>query len=546
MLNTGLGTCYTLFARTAGRLNIFRCQMSPHDQLALEGTFLEHPFAELLTEIANGGLDGSMRVSDREKKCVFYFKKGRIALAVSNARSMRLFEMLLERKRLTKDDLSNVPNITSDFELADHLVNNGVIRRDERTQLFADQIKAIMIDTMSWQDGVWSFNSLARLRDGLVFDIKSESVLADYARCISPQMVLGRFRSDAESFLRSEVGDLALVLKPEESAVLRVIADTPRTIREIVMASGVGETPAIHALYALWLAGLLLRCDWKRAFPQRVIDKMTGAKLELKQEAQLKAPTKTIVIEAVPAKPSVETSSPATNVDSQPELSLDDYLAQVESAGTYYDLLGIETDAEPAAIKRAYFNLARSFHPDHFHQESAELLSRVQSAFTGLTRAHETLKDAALRESYNFKIRKELEEKRKGLTAATPDEQGRHLDQALDNFERGFSLLMENDWESSLPYLARAVHFDPNNARFHAYFGKALSFDGTKRHRAESEMQAALRLDAQNTTYRIMLAEFFIQMKLMKRAEGELNRLLSVFPSNREARDLLNRLKAGV
>jgi hypothetical protein len=39
-----------------------------------------------------------------------------------------------------------------------------------------------------------------------------------------------------------------------------------------------------------------------------------------------------------------------------------------------------------------------------------------------------------------------------------------------------------------------------------------------------------------------MLAEFFLKMKLVKRAEGELNRLLDIVPDHREARALLDSL----
>jgi hypothetical protein len=39
-----------------------------------------------------------------------------------------------------------------------------------------------------------------------------------------------------------------------------------------------------------------------------------------------------------------------------------------------------------------------------------------------------------------------------------------------------------------------------------------------------------------------MLAEFFIQYKLFKRAEGELNRLLENNPNNYEAHKLLDSL----
>jgi len=40
-----------------------------------------------------------------------------------------------------------------------------------------------------------------------------------------------------------------------------------------------------------------------------------------------------------------------------------------------------------------------------------------------------------------------------------------------------------------------------------------------------------------------MLAEFFIKYKLLKRAEGELNRLLEISPENRDALRMLDRLR---
>jgi predicted Zn-dependent protease len=116
-------------------------------------------------------------------------------------------------------------------------------------------------------------------------------------------------------------------------------------------------------------------------------------------------------------------------------------------------------------------------------------------------------------------------------------------EQASESFERGLNLLIDGKVEESLPFLARAAHYSPKNARYRAYYGKALSSDEKQRHKAESEMQAALRLDSSNPTFRLMLAEFFIQFNLKKRAEGELTRLLALFPSNREARDLLASLK---
>ena len=102
---------------------------------------------------------------------------------------------------------------------------------------------------------------------------------------------------------------------------------------------------------------------------------------------------------------------------------------------------------------------------------------------------------------------------------------------------------MGNQYEAALPFLARAAHFAPTIARYRAYFGKALSSDSKQRHKAEGEIQTAIKLDPINPNYRIILVEFFIQMNLLKRAEGELNRMLATFPNNAEARALLESLK---
>jgi tetratricopeptide (TPR) repeat protein len=119
----------------------------------------------------------------------------------------------------------------------------------------------------------------------------------------------------------------------------------------------------------------------------------------------------------------------------------------------------------------------------------------------------------------------------------------KQFEQALDDFEQGFSLLMDEEFETAIPFLARAAHLANNNARFHAYYGKALSSDKNQRHKAEAELQTAVKLDEKNPSYRLMLAEFFIEVGLSKRAEGELNRLLAIFPDNKEATILLDTLR---
>ncbi len=511
--------------------------MTPQTDLEIQGNFLTHPFAELLAEIAEARVSGSLRVSNKEKKCVIYLKEGRVVFAVSNARSSRLFDMMLRQNRLTKKDLAQIPNFSNDFEFIAFLEDKKFLTKADSDRLFTEQIEAIVIDTLTWPDGEWGFSSLKRIRDGLAFTVDTRRLLFDFARCSSVDSVLGRFRSLDERFRRSAADVTGLALSTDEGFVLSRIGETPLTVADLSSVAAMAESRALHVLYTLWLGGLIVRDDWQPAFSEATISAMRGARLELRQEAKL--PRVSVAVDNV-----VE---PQTVIDApkEPEfvISLDEYLDQVEGAETYYDLLGIDPTAEVADIKKAYFALARMFHPDRYHSEGGAIFQRVQNAFTEMAQAHETLKSPQTRELYDYRVRKELADREKRKAAGNVGNFSVQAEQASQNFERGFSLLMEDGHEEALPFLARAVHFNPKNARYHAYYGRALSNDPKQQHKAESEMQAALKLDPNNPTFRIMLAEFFIQVNLPKRAEGELKRLLDVFPSNREARELLDGLQ---
>lgn len=512
--------------------------MTPQSELEIQGNFVTHPFAELLAEIAQARLTGSLRVSNKERKCVVYFKSGLVVFAASNARSSRLFDILLRREKLSKDDLAQVPNFANDFELAAFLQDKGFLTNQECDRLFSEQIETIIVDIFSWDSGDWTFSSLARIRDGLAYPVNSTKVLADYSRCMNTDKMLSRFRSLEESFSRSAASELHLDLGADEAFVLSRANEGPLTATGLIAVAAMPEVRALHAIYTLWLSGLLIRDDWQPAFSAASVNAMRNAKLEIKTEARVAGVPPPVVVEEKP----VEIEKPTAPKAPEITISLEEYLERVENAETYYDILDVDPKADIEELKRSYFSLARNFHPDRYHAEGGETLRRVQHAFTELAQAHETLKNDESREMYDYRIRKELAEREK--LGGKQGNASLQAEQARENFDRGFGLLMENRAADALPFLARAAHFAPKNARYRAYYGKALSFDDKQRHKAESEMQAAVRIDATNPTFRLLLAEFFVQVNLPRRAEGELTRLLAIFPSNREGREMLDSLRA--
>ncbi len=313
------------------------------------------------------------------------------------------------------------------------------------------------------------------------------------------------------------------------------------------------EDETLKIIYLLWLAGFLFRQDWNAAFNERRISAILSANFTLKKGGIVSPDIKPAIISSDASAVQTNIDEPVLEIEAtapvEEKLSLEGYLHRIENSTNHYETLAVPIDAEVAKIKAAYFALAKQFHPDLFYKKTEpKLFQRIQHAFTAFAQAYETLKVESSREVYDYRMRKQLAEMALLEEAgATPEEAIIHkqTDQATENFEQGFNLLMDQRNEAALPFLARAAHFAPDNARYRAYHGKVLSFDRSKRHKAESELQTAIKLDAENVDYRIMLAEFFIQIGFIKRAEGELNRLLAIFPSNKEARVLLDSLAKG-
>lgn len=512
--------------------------MTAQSSLDHHGNFLTHPFAEVWAEIAHARLTGSLRITADDRKIIVYFKSGKVAYAVSNARAYRLLEILVDKKRVEPSIVGTLPKFSSDLEFVDILNSRAIFLKSETDQFIVEQVQTILIDTLGLNSGEWHFSPLARLRDGVKFNIPAEQILLNYGRCITVNTLLTRFRTLKESFRVTSMDSSRLELLPHEALTLSRFNGEPTPIEQIITMNSMSETTAIKSIYTLWLAGLLQRSEWNPAFSDHKISAIRNANLEIRREA-LEFTSKNG--DAAPEKTGDTPVKPSASIPT-PEISLHEYLERVEAAQTYYDVLGIDPKMETAEIKQAYFALAKMFHPDKFHSFGGEKLRRIQSAFTELAQSYETLKSKESRELYDYRVRKELAEREKLKEAIKKGDTNIHAVHAAEYFERGFDLLMANDTVGAMPFLAKAANLAPKNARYRAYFGKALSYDKNQRHKAESELQTAIKIDGYNPTYRILLAEFFVEHNLLKRAEGELKRLLGIFPSNREAVEMLEKL----
>src|SRR5262249_2715951 len=63
------------------------------------------------------------------------------------------------------------------------------------------------------------------------------------------------------------------------------------------------------------------------------------------------------------------------------------------SSQNYFQMLGLESGAAPEEVQKAFFGLAKVWHPDRLPRALAEVKDACSKVFTHLTEAHTTLSD---------------------------------------------------------------------------------------------------------------------------------------------------------
>jgi tetratricopeptide (TPR) repeat protein len=520
--------------------------MTATQNLEVKGKLRDHPLIEILAEISYSHVNGSLRISNEAQKVVIYLRDGSPVFVASNSRRHRLFETLLQSSALTKETLGDIPDFTNDLTLRKALIERKILPELDCEHLFVQLLRNVLASCFEWREGEWLLSPMQRIKEDISFDLGAQQLMLEYARKLSPDYSTSRFRSLDETFAISEGAPVNIGLLPAEAFLLSRFDGKPMCADELKTLSGMPTEETMHALYVLWLGGFVSRRYSNHALKEEFLSRITDAKLELKKQTPKFAAPKQdeAAAEETPANETQEAPVVAPSAEKEDGLTLKQFLKRVEESATHYELFNLEMEADIAEIKKSYFSLAKRFHPDRYYAETDEkLLAQIQSAFTEIAHAYEVLKDPKSREVYDYRLRKALAEF--GGKPKPVEKEPEPVSETMDPeelFDKGFEHFMEEKYTQAASFFGRAAKCEPKAARYHAYFGRALSFNPEEKHRAESELQLALKLDPPNPIYRMMLCEFLSETGLTKRAIRELNLLLEITPDYKEAKELLERI----
>ncbi len=240
--------------------------------MAIEGQLADVSLADIIQLLAVGRKTGCLTVTDRANFGYIYLDEGRVIYANVLNRPDRLGELLVRNGVIDRAELSHAMEHQArepGRRLGQILVEREALSEDELQRFITVQIEEAVYHLFTWDRGSFHFDPDARPDDqtGPHVSIHAESLLLEGAR-----------RVDEWSMIEKKIPSMDLVfdlerrpeeddevgVTPEQERLLKLL-DGERTVRDLVLETGLVEFDVAKALYGLVQAGYARQVGRKEA-----------------------------------------------------------------------------------------------------------------------------------------------------------------------------------------------------------------------------------------------------------------------------------------
>jgi curved DNA-binding protein CbpA len=193
----------------------------------------------------------------------------------------------------------------------------------------------------------------------------------------------------------------------------------------------------------------------------------------------------------------------------------------------YYSILGLSRSASQEEIKKAFFKLAKKYHPDkHRGAEGGE----YEVKFAQINEAYNVLKDQSAKVNYDARVKAAGDQK-------TGSPQSRYKAEEL--FHTAVKAMKLKDFNSAIDLLKAAVRLEPEKADYYSALGLALSEKPRRLHEAREMCEKAVEIEPYDVGNYINLGRVYKKAGLHIRAQRQFEKALHWDPQNWAAREEL-------
>ena len=196
-----------------------------------------------------------------------------------------------------------------------------------------------------------------------------------------------------------------------------------------------------------------------------------------------------------------------------------------------YQLLEIERSATPEEIRKAYYRLAKIYHPDLQEGGSSSSTER----FLSIQKAYRVLSEPKDREAYDKQLKgdpailrdtEESFEKKWGKRKTTvQEERNAHL-----AYVKSEDLIRHGDVDKAIQLMDAVVRTIEDQPEYFSLYGYALALNGERLHQARDACKRAVEMEPYNADFHAHLGYVYLRAGLRQTAEKCFAKALEMNP----------------
>lgn len=451
-----------------------------------------------------------------------FVETGDVVFASSSLSEDRLGEWLQRKGTITRQqcDIAAEGVKRTGMKQGEVLVELGFITPEALEDGMRYQVRQIVISLFNWRNGSYLFD-----------DALAPPVDVDRRTLPTGDLIIEGLREMEWSVVRKSLPPLGTVLLPSPGRTLQgdelgkeyrpvlSLIDGTASIEEVCARSGIGDFSTLKAVYALLALRLVVTRDLKKAGGKKPVQD-AGTRTEEVKEKRTTEPVTAELLTRVML------------------LEVHEKLAKQD----HYEVLGVSRSATAKEFKKAYFTLAKKYHPDrHFGPPLNEMKPELEALFHAIHTAHETLADPAKREQYDRELARGLQRQR--VKKGTGSDMQDKADAAAAHFSEGMKCFFEHNFWDAEESFQWAIRFDPSNAEYVFRCAMALSYMPRRGRDTEEYFVKAIKMAPARTGYSIEFANFYLRFGQKAKAMDIYQKALKLRPNAKEIREAI--IKAG-
>jgi hypothetical protein len=533
----------------------------------MQGRLTEKGPLDLLAELRDRQAAGVLRLQEGQAIRQLFVEGGvTLRYAASNVAEESITILFRKEGGVGEEQIRQAACAKQGHELlGTTLLRMGFLAPDRLAILTREHILRTMRIILAMRDGTFEFAPGALpFREQLDTGMHTAEVLLDWTRsCTDLEWIrqrLGSADSRVEMATRPPAGYQQISLKPVEGFTMSRV-DGQATVREICIVSPMGEDDTLRALCGLLLAGIIRIPDAPASMPLPVAGRAT---------VRPATPPPGVVPSRIPgnggapkpatapggaggatagaagpagtpghrpagaapqagrkpvARPMLRRPAPPPKgrlmADADLETEMLQRFDQMRDQDLY-QVLGVVSSAQTDEIRRAYYGLAKRYHPDKFIRE--EVKQKAEKVFSHITEAYATLSTAETRAKYD--------EDRASRRPKGPDKAMDGHEMARLNFKHGRDQFAKGRIGEAIPFFQNACDQDPAKAEYFYWLAKSQARNPRWKKDAEENFLKAIQIDPSNGECYAELGALYARGGVQSKARDMFTKALQWDPGN--------------